>query len=610
MITFDTVAKLKLSSLTAGQLVKTKGYTTVGDGGGAEYSVVVNQAVDELGDHTLANNNVALLQGVGGLYRTFETVTEMVASTGLRVGNLVRTLGYVTVGDGGGNEYEIVAAATGTDDGGSYINLNTLQARGLFPSDWVWTKQFGAIADDTTDAYAAINAAGIYADAIGVPLLLSPGAYSLSAKISLSSARAIIWVGCGDEVTVLTWTATATGGGGLDLTYTDVRLPAKVRGITLKTRALATGEALKISGPESASVTHIGPVVLDVSAEGFDTATDSWDVGIHFYTCWYAVLQRVSIKGQDDATSPFAQTAGLKLTSCQVVKFSEFYIWHVETGVLEAASGVATHGEGFDLSSFEIVGVTTGISFTADANAPGTNIGPGHINAYETGIDLANQYQTSIHDMLLYKTHVSTSNYVAINMVDCNACHVHDNQLEGSATATGNTLGVVLTGSTASDDNNIHDISFSDFYGTTRVGVLVGTGAGNNHIHDNSGDPTVTTTILVAADAEKSNRFHHNSPEVVATFDANDATPSVGNALGQHFNTANSSATTVTALDDGYVGQIVSILVNDANTTFQHNGTGFVLQGSANFVAGNGAIITFRQDVAGGLWREMSRRTA
>jgi len=82
-----------------------------------------------------------------------------VASTGLRIGNMVRTLGYTTPGDGGGNDYEVVAAATGTDDGGSYIDLNTLQAKGLFPGGVYSAIQFGAVRDGVTDDTAAIQAA-------------------------------------------------------------------------------------------------------------------------------------------------------------------------------------------------------------------------------------------------------------------------------------------------------------------------------------------------------------------------------------------------------------------------------------------------------------------
>ncbi len=82
----------------------------------------------------------------------FDTVADMVASPSLLVGMRVSTLGYTTIGDGGANSYTIVAAATGTDDGGSYIDLATFQAQGLFPDGEGTVLQFGATAtaDDET----------------------------------------------------------------------------------------------------------------------------------------------------------------------------------------------------------------------------------------------------------------------------------------------------------------------------------------------------------------------------------------------------------------------------------------------------------------------------
>ena len=74
----------------------------------------------------------------------FGVVSDMVASTSLGVGDLVQTAGYTTKGDGGDNLYEIVAASTGTDDGGSYIDLVTHQAKGLFPGGRHTVEQFGA----------------------------------------------------------------------------------------------------------------------------------------------------------------------------------------------------------------------------------------------------------------------------------------------------------------------------------------------------------------------------------------------------------------------------------------------------------------------------------
>ena len=40
----------------------------------------------------------------------------MIPAGGLSVGDIIITLGYAAVGDGGDNAYEVVAAGTGTDE--------------------------------------------------------------------------------------------------------------------------------------------------------------------------------------------------------------------------------------------------------------------------------------------------------------------------------------------------------------------------------------------------------------------------------------------------------------------------------------------------------------
>lgn len=64
---FDTVADLKLATLPIDQVVRTRGYFAVDDGGGAEYSIVASATVDSFSDHSLAGATFAILRVSGNL---------------------------------------------------------------------------------------------------------------------------------------------------------------------------------------------------------------------------------------------------------------------------------------------------------------------------------------------------------------------------------------------------------------------------------------------------------------------------------------------------------------------------------------------------------------
>ena len=114
--------------------------------------------------------DVTLRSELNVVVKVFESVADMIADASLVVGQKCRTLGYYAVGDGGANDYEIVAAATGTDDGGSYIDLSGsgFQAKGLFGSV-VNVRKFGAKGDGVTDDTAPFLAARAYSFNVHVP---------------------------------------------------------------------------------------------------------------------------------------------------------------------------------------------------------------------------------------------------------------------------------------------------------------------------------------------------------------------------------------------------------------------------------------------------------
>lgn len=79
-----------------------------------------------------------------------------------------------------------------------------------------------------------------------------------------------------------------------------------------------------------------------------------------------------------------------------------------------------------------------------------------------------------------------------------------------------------------------------------------------------------------------------------STLTANSATPSV--ADGSYWKTANSNPTTITAMPGGMNGQVINILVTDANTTFDFTGTTLKGNRGADYAASQYDLITCLND--------------
>lgn len=132
----------------------------------------------------------------------FNVVADMLAATNLNVGDIVQTAGYTAKGDGGDNQYEIVAAATGTDDGGSFIDLDPHQAKGLFPLGSISVRQFGAVLDGIADDTVEFTATAAYMATVDFNTLLIP-----SDKIDFTSEIDV------NGATIIGQDTVITGGG-------------------------------------------------------------------------------------------------------------------------------------------------------------------------------------------------------------------------------------------------------------------------------------------------------------------------------------------------------------------------------------------------------------
>jgi len=141
------------------------GKITQFDSGGAFFNFVTGGAP---GDFVDDNTNILVPTGGDGSYAwvtktatySFKTKADIVAYPAFKIGDSISTDGYLASGDGGDNTYVVVAAGTGVDDGGYYINLtgSNLQAKGLFPGNTYSCNQWGVFADgNTTDLTAGMQ---------------------------------------------------------------------------------------------------------------------------------------------------------------------------------------------------------------------------------------------------------------------------------------------------------------------------------------------------------------------------------------------------------------------------------------------------------------------
>ncbi|MGZ2403890.1 hypothetical protein [Rhizobium ruizarguesonis] len=465
----------------------------------------------------------------------------------------------------------------------------------IIDPSWFGFQEAGTASQNVTAFNAMLALVSLFDEAY---IRIRSGLYLLNAKITYSTGKTVIVESDTIDGCILRWTS---ADGGIDFTYTDHPHAPTFIGLNLETTQAAGGTALKITGPDLPTATEQGPKAIDIDCRG--EGSGYWTTGIHFVNSWHPQVVRPDMKGADFGTQVFPMSYGIRFTDCQAPAVRDLLMFHMDTAI--AADG-SIHGEGVNIGGGEIVGVNNGIVWAPEVFKPGATIHDLHINAYRRGIHLANYGQLTIHDCLIYKTQLSTQDWVGIDMANCHSNYIHHVRLACPAAMTGNANGIVLANC---EDNTLDHIQGDQWNVAGTLVILAGSSDRNHVDHIVRGrEATLLNPVDFISLTGTANLFDNIAPSGTQTLAANSTTPSVGNDRNGMWKTANTAATAITTFTDSKgSGHTIKVRAFDANTSLVHNGsgTGIFLRGGVNVSLPIAQTITLvREDNA---WVETGR---
>lgn len=448
-----------------------------------------------------------------------------------------------------------------------------------------------AVGDGVADDTAAFNAWLDRMAATGRAGRIPAGTYRLTAAVTRAAWSGSFAIWADSPAAVLLWD---TATGGLSITHVDIINTTLVEGVTWMTTATGGGEALRIAYPDSMSNTFASCWISGNVFRGADFQHDAWSTAIRLIGAWSGHVEGNHVQGA--GLSRLSMVNGIYMTDCYDMAVSANRVFYCEYG-LRSEGG---EDEGVNADRNVVIAADRGISIKSASAEAGTSVQYNHCNCYIRGIDLEAKQQCNVTGNLIYKIDGSSSDYIGMNIKNGADLIVQFNIFRGFGSG-GTESGIVLDNTIESKFLYNH---FFDMNDGPSVAIYVGAGCSENLFVGNTPvDPSITPVAFDAA-AAKDNVCRDNLPFAIEAMPAGTATPSVGNSLTGNYLLTQTGAQNVTGFTDGYVGQIIEVVTQDAYTTFVHS-SGLILFGSVNFTAPAGALIRFRRENAG--WREIGR---
>lgn len=345
---------------------------------------------------------------------TFNPEDYLETSTKIQQGAFCYTLGYCEPGDGGGNDYQVVAAGTGADDGGSFIDLagSGLQARGLF-GDVVTLQQFGAINDGVTDTSHAIQASIAHASLSGIGKVKAlPGRYYYTSKATQiipnkAFERGFSFVGSGSSCTQFI-SSKGNSDGLISLIDSSNQTTFFVGGFSCLSTLHKTNDAglhngtpveinsqVKASSPGFGDRAAFGAYIADlhIAGDGLNSGSTGvngrWLNGVVVENIWYPIVNNCHIRSVADDVSK----KGVKFLDCYDPRTKDTYvrggwrhgIWHDTS----RTSSLPSYEGGY-VRDCTIVGAYTSVYINHDTEIPlyepGFHVTGCHMNYKNYGV--------------------------------------------------------------------------------------------------------------------------------------------------------------------------------------------------------------------------------
>jgi len=407
--------------------------------------------------------------------------------------------GYVFSLNNGGRSgvFDVVAGPAPKSDpqNGIYITLangNHAARRFLGAYSVLW---FGAIADNSTDAATAIQAA---IDFVSVGVVYLPSGNYISQSSIVWNQKIITFLGDGIDLTNLTFSGNIDGlqvgtdslNGGL----------LTVKNISIKTVTATTSKAairFKSDGIVQGSLK-----VEDVLIRGENTDTHYWSDGIFSKNAVAPTFENVNIYGISNATSTertSATDSGIFCTAdtgAVIYNFEKVFVIDYSTGLsIKATSNPSIEGVRINRCDFVFVGFGIDIDFSGSAGGykpPQFYITETHSEFIFAAVRLNSVKYANVTNNLFFGAPGEDLATVCVLLQDCENSELSDNSMQ-SRPANTSLSGIQFSDcSDCSAKNNQGELSGNliEFTGSTDSCVEIGnkqTGAGGYSTDSSSG---------------------------------------------------------------------------------------------------------------------------